>query len=246
MIRPSYLKVENPNPVKYNFGDNTTLLPIEAEGFIFNGWCLDKARKIKIDSIPADSYGDIIIYADITEKTYSVSYVLGSGEVKESQVVNKNKIFVRTTTEQVSLEEAQTINSGYKFGGWYLDEEYTQQIEYIRAYTTGNITLYAKWINTKEPDNPTDPENPTNPDNPVQLTQWGDATLSDGVTAADARLILRFSAKLETDFSEAQKKVSDINNDSNVNAADARIVLRLSAKLEKIEELKEKYNLAEL
>ena len=145
MIRPSYLKVENPNPVKYNFGDNTTLLPIEAEGFIFNGWCLDKARKIKIDSIPADSYGDIIIYADITEKTYSVSYVLGSGEVKESQVVNKNKIFVRTTTEQVSLEEAQTINSDYKFGGWYLDEEYTQQIEYIRAYTTGNITLYAKW-----------------------------------------------------------------------------------------------------
>lgn len=251
MIRPSYLKVENPNPVKYNFGDNTVLLPIEADGFIFNGWCLDEARKIKIDSIPADSYGDIIIYADITEKTYSISYVLGSDDVKESQVVNKNKVFVRTTTEQISLEDAQTINQNYKFGGWYLDKEYTQKIEYIRAYTTGNITLYAKWVSKKEPEPPTDPEKPTepdteNPDNPVKVTEWGDATLSDGVTAADARLILRFSAKLETEFSEAQKKVSDINNDSVVNAADARIVLRLSAKLEKIEELKEKYNLTEL
>ncbi len=240
MIKQTYLKIDNPNPVKYNFGDNTALLPIEAEGFIFNGWCLDEGRKIKIDSIPADSFGDIVIYADITEKTYSVSYVLGSDEVKESQVVNKNKVYVRTTTEQVSLEDAQALNSDYRFAGWYLDSEYTQKIEYIRAYTTGNITLYAKWENKKEP------EIPTNPDIPEKLTEWGDATLSDGVTAADARLILRYSAKLEPVFSQAQQKVSDINNDSKVNAADARIVLRLSAKLEKIEELKEKYSLPEL
>lgn len=237
MIKQTYIKIDNQNPVKYNFGDNTTLLPIEADGFIFNGWCLDEARKIKINAIPEDSFGDIIIYADITEKTYSVSYVLSSGDVKESQVVNKNKIFVRTTTEQVSLEEAQTINPDYKFAGWYLDPEFTQEIEYIRAYTTGNITLYAKWEKDEEP---------TIPDDSVKLTEWGDATLSDGVTAADARLILRYSAKLEPEFSEAQQKVSDINNDSKVNAADARIVLRLSAKLEKIEELKEKYNLTEL
>lgn len=248
MIRPSYLKVENPNPVKYNFGDNTALLPIEADGFIFNGWCLDEARKIKIDSIPADSYGNIIIYADITEKTYSISYVLSSGNVKDSQVVNKNKVFVRTTTEQISLEDAQTINTDYKFGGWYLDADYTQEVEYIRAYTTGNITLYAKWVSTKEPESTTTPDNPSEPDtgNTQKPTEWGDATLSDGVTAADARLILRFSAKLETDISDAQKKVSDINNDSIITAADARIVLRLSAKLEKIEEVKEKYKLEEL
>jgi uncharacterized repeat protein (TIGR02543 family) len=237
MIKQTYIKIDNQNPVKYNFGDNTTLLPIEADGFIFNGWCLDEARKIKINAIPEVSFGDIIIYADITEKTYSVSYVLSSGDVKESQVINKNKIFVRTTTEQVSLEEAETINPDYKFAGWYLDPEFTQEIEYIRAYTTGNITLYAKWEKDEEP---------TIPDDPVKLTEWGDATLSDGVTAADARLILRYSAKLEPEFSEAQQKVSDINNDSKVNAADARIVLRLSAKLEKIEELKEKYNLTEL
>lgn len=244
MIKQTYLKIDNPNPVKYNFGDNTTLLPIEADGFIFNGWCLDEARKIKIDSIPADSFGNIIIYADITEKTYSVSYVLSSGEVKESQVVNKNKVFVRTTTEQVSLEDAQTINTDYKFAGWYLDPEYTQEIEYIRAYTTGNITLYAKWESTKEPEKPSDPEKPTLP--PDYVPEWGDATLSSGVSAADARLILRYSAKLEPEFSQIQLKVSDINNDSKVNAADARIVLRLSAKLEKTEELKEKYSLPDL
>ncbi|MBR5234477.1 MAG: InlB B-repeat-containing protein [Clostridia bacterium] len=237
MIRQTYLKIDNPNPQKYNFGDNTALLPIEADGFIFNGWCLDENRKIKIDSIPEESYGDIVIYADITEKTYSVSYVLGNSEVKESQVVNKNKVYLRTTTEQVSLNDAQTINKDYTFAGWYLDSEYTQKIEYIRAYTTGNITLYAKWEKV---------EKPVDPDIPQSPLEWGDATLSSGVTAADARLILRYSAKLESEFSDNQKKVSDINNDTKVNAADARIVLRLSAKLEKIEELKEKYKLEEL
>ena len=63
------------------------------------------------------------------------------------------------------------------------------------------------------------------------------------LSAADARLILRYSAGLETGFSDLQLKVSDINNDDKVNAADARLVLRLAAAIEKEEDLMEKYNL---
>lgn len=217
--------IENNNPTTYEYGDNKPLTDIEADGFIFNGWCTDAALKNKVTSVPEDAYGDIILYADFTEKTYSISYVLDCKEVTASQVVNPNPT-VRTTTQQVSLDDPETINVEYEFDGWYLDKEYTQEVDYIKSYTTGNITLYAKWIKII-----------------VYLPCWGDATLSEQISAADARLILRYSAGLETGFNELQKRVSDINNDGKVNAADARIVLRLSASIDKENEIIKKYSL---
>ena len=58
----------------------------------------------------------------------------------------------------------------------------------------------------------------------------GDAN-SDGVIRAnDARLVLRFSAKLQK-FNNKQKEICDIDKNGSVNAADARIVLRIAASL---------------
>lgn len=60
----------------------------------------------------------------------------------------------------------------------------------------------------------------------------GDVDLSGKVTAADARLALRKSAKLQN-LSEAQMKNADVNGDSIVSATDARLILRFSAGIEK-------------
>lgn len=225
IVNQIMLPITNPNPTEYHYGDKTVFTDVEADGFIFNGWCRDAKLKEKLTELPDDVFGDITLYADFTEKTYSISYVLDYAEVTASQVVNKNET-VRTTTQRVELNEPQTINKDYKFGGWYLDSDYTQKTEAISGYTTGNITLYAKWIK-----------------NVVYLPCWGDATLSEQLSAADARLILRYSSGLETGFSELQKKVSDINNDGKVNAADARLALRLSANLDTEYELKKQYSL---
>lgn len=220
--------IENNNPETYEFGDSTPLEDVEAEGFIFNGWCTDKALKNKITAISADAYGDITIYADFTEKTYSINYVLEGKDVTASQVVNLNPT-VRTTSQQISLVDAETINTEYMFDGWYLDSEFTEDIDYIRSYTTGNITLYAKWIRIV-----------------VYLPCWGDATLSQQLSAADARLILRYSAGLETGFNELQKRVSDINNDEKINAADARLALRLTASIDKESDIKKQFSLPDI
>ena len=59
----------------------------------------------------------------------------------------------------------------------------------------------------------------------------GDVNGDGVVTAADARLILRRSAKLVT-FTMEQDARADVNKDGKVTAADARKVLRVSAKLE--------------
>lgn len=51
------------------------------------------------------------------------------------------------------------------------------------------------------------------------------------VTAADARLALRYSAKLDT-LGDVFKAAADINGDANITAADARAILRVAAKLD--------------
>lgn len=58
----------------------------------------------------------------------------------------------------------------------------------------------------------------------------GDANSDGIITSNDARMILRFSAKLEK-FTEKQKEICDINKDGSVNASDARIALKMSSKL---------------
>lgn len=59
----------------------------------------------------------------------------------------------------------------------------------------------------------------------------GDINLDGKVNATDARLALRYGAKLET-LTATQLKNADVNNDGKVNSSDARLILRFSAGLE--------------
>ncbi|MDR1630284.1 MAG: dockerin type I domain-containing protein [Oscillospiraceae bacterium] len=63
---------------------------------------------------------------------------------------------------------------------------------------------------------------------PVKLK--GDVNKDGKITAADARSILRFSAKLETPTPE-QAVIADVDADGKITAADARTTLRVSAGL---------------
>ena len=62
----------------------------------------------------------------------------------------------------------------------------------------------------------------------------GDVNNDGKVTAADARLVLRMSAKIDP-YSDDQIVYLDLNKDGKITAADARILLRISAKIESIE-----------
>lgn len=73
------------------------------------------------------------------------------------------------------------------------------------------------------------------PDNTVILdaSKIGDANNDSKISAADARTVLRISAKLEKTPDEWI--YLDINADKKLSAADARILLRISAKLDSID-----------
>lgn len=66
----------------------------------------------------------------------------------------------------------------------------------------------------------------------VTLTK-GDVNSDGKVNATDARLALRYGAKLETLTATALKN-ADVNGDGTVNSSDARLILRYSAGLEKV------------
>lgn len=59
----------------------------------------------------------------------------------------------------------------------------------------------------------------------------GDVDSDGKVTAADARLVLRVSAQLDS-FTDEQTLLADVDFNSKITAADARLVLRASARLE--------------
>ena len=64
----------------------------------------------------------------------------------------------------------------------------------------------------------------------------GDVNNDGKITAADARIILRVSAKLDK-LDNEKLAVADMNVDGKITAADARTVLRMSAKLDMLQEV---------
>lgn len=69
----------------------------------------------------------------------------------------------------------------------------------------------------------------------------GDVNLDGKITAADARLVLRISARLEEypDVGSVVFKNADVNGDGVITAADARIILRVSAGLSSFTDFKD-------
>lgn len=66
----------------------------------------------------------------------------------------------------------------------------------------------------------------------ITVTVLGDVTGNDKVEPADARLILRYAASLESNFSESQISCADVDGDNTITPADARITLRVATGLE--------------
>lgn len=99
--------------------------------------------------------------------------------------------------------------------------------------TTITIIIPTPTKPTTEPTTVTTTESATDPTtNPPEIqVKLGDINGDNNVNASDARLALRFSAKLDIP-TETQFKAADVNNDGKLNASNARTILRVSAKLE--------------
>jgi uncharacterized repeat protein (TIGR02543 family)/prepilin-type N-terminal cleavage/methylation domain-containing protein len=72
---------------------------------------------------------------------YSISFNTNGGNNVSNQTVELG---------YQAVEPPIPTKEGYTFGGWYLDEECTQLYDFTNPIT-GEITLYAKWIENAKP-----------------------------------------------------------------------------------------------
>ena len=77
----------------------------------------------------------LVVFVACDDKLVTYTVTLDSGQ---DEVTTINDLQVLTAAPEAP------VNDGYRFEGWYLDAEFTQQPAYPLTLTE-NITLYAKW-----------------------------------------------------------------------------------------------------
>lgn len=108
-------------------------------GFTFAGWSADAAEMIAFDAQSA-IMADLILYAFWNEiiLTFTISFdSMGGSSVTDQTVIQ----------DEFAFEPAIPALTGYRFDGWYLEETFETPYVFETVPVTGNLTLYAKWIN---------------------------------------------------------------------------------------------------
>ena len=127
------------NPESYNVETETITLkdPVKT-GYTFAGWY--SADNSPVTKIPQGSTGNITLYAKWELESYTITYELNGGTNAPENPAGYN-----VETETITLKDP--VKTGYTFAGWYRTEDFTgEAVTEIAQDTTGDITLYAKWI----------------------------------------------------------------------------------------------------
>ena len=83
-------------------------------------------------------------YTAVWSKSYTITYVNVEG------ATNENPESYNVETGTITLKDP--VKTGYTFAGWYTEAEFTNKVTEIPQGSTGNITLYAKWIKVIVPE----------------------------------------------------------------------------------------------
>ena len=114
------------NPVKANYG--------------FIGW-YDNATfgGEPVTEIPAGRHGAVKYYAKWEASPFEIIYELDGGEFAGAHPEN-------FTIETPTFGLVSPVKTNYSFLGWFADPEFKTSVTQIVKGTTGNVTLYARWL----------------------------------------------------------------------------------------------------
>lgn len=126
---------------------NVTEIEVTINNGSYSNTSLIKVTDItKPATYKVDGKDFTILYIDPDEnpeKISKITYVLDGGINADNNPA--------TYTEGTGVASfANAVKEGYTFDGWYLDAAFTTKVTSIGSDKTGNITLYAKFINTSE------------------------------------------------------------------------------------------------
>ena len=132
--------VEYAKAVDYwGYGNNMELRPIICYIDAQNNFQYLSIQEQTVEQVMSNLSAYCNYPAQEDVETYSITYILDDGENDEG-----NPDTYTEKTETIVLKAA--VKEGYTFGGWYKDAEYKEEVTEIASGSTGDITLYAKWI----------------------------------------------------------------------------------------------------
>ena len=138
----TYVNVDgatNENPASYNVETETITLKDPAKaGYTFEGWYMaeDFTGNV-VTEIVQGTTGNITLYAKWELVSYTITYELDSGTNAPENPASYN-----VETETITLKDP--VKTGYTFAGWYSADN--SPVTKIPQGSTGDITLYAKWV----------------------------------------------------------------------------------------------------
>ena len=138
----TYVNVDgatNENPASYNVETETITLkdPVKP-GYTFGGWYrTEDFTGNAVTEIVQGSTGNITFYAKWELESYTITYELDGGTNAPENPAGYN-----VETETITLKDP--VKPGYTFAGWYTADK--SPVTKIKNGSTGDITLYAKWV----------------------------------------------------------------------------------------------------
>ncbi len=114
-------------------GATASFDPIEIPGYEFDNWYSDEAFATLFD-FNRPVLKDETVYAKYNSSVYNVTYFVGKG--------THDNPATYTSSEGLTLKDA-AAPYGYRFAGWYADENHTLNAEEIPVGSYGDKTFYA-------------------------------------------------------------------------------------------------------
>lgn len=133
--------ITNTNATSYTIeSEDFTITNLSRVGYTFEGWYSDnKFVNSATTTIVKGSHGNIDLYAKWEKITYTLTYNLYGG----SYISGTNPVSYTIEDNITLINPTQT---GKFFVGWYTLAENGNLVKQISVGTTGNITLYARWL----------------------------------------------------------------------------------------------------
>lgn len=108
---------------------------LEREGWLLNGWYLDRNFTQPFDFDVDVICGNLTLYAKWTRITPTLTYKPNGGSELPSKTVEYNSIIT---------EPKAPTRTGYRFAGWYKDEDLVFSFDFNQPLTE-DVTVWASW-----------------------------------------------------------------------------------------------------
>ncbi len=131
----------------FNYGADLSNITIPQEpikeGYEFIGWFYQDELWTGLDVMIDE---DIILVATYEMIYYTIDYELNGGSF---ELVTPPLVY---SIDSITFDFIEPIKEGYEFAGWYHNSDFTGElVTSIQIGSTGNLTLYAKWIEVVVP-----------------------------------------------------------------------------------------------